>query len=390
MDKRVYFLMIMSFIVGMIEFIIGGILDLIAADLQVPISQAGYLITIFALIFAVLGPLLLVATARVERKRLTLYTLLVFLLGNIVTILSHVYAVVFIGRVITALSAALLNVLCLVLAPSMVEPRYRARAIGLVSMGLSGSLVLGVPIGLLLGNTFGWRAPFIFISILTLLSMAGVFLFMERMEPKPALPLKQQLAALKGRKIIFAHMIPFLFLGGHTVLYAYFTPFLRELLHLDANGLSTVYFIFGIAAVCGGGLGGLFADKFGAKQTMLMVIAIFAAVMFLIPSTTFSFPLFLAVMLVWGTLSWANTPALQSYLIETSPETAEIQQSLSNSALQFGIAFGSFLGGIVIEQTAVKYNGTVGGILIILALIAAMISIYEPKRSEIKAQRESQ
>lgn len=380
--------MIVSFIIGMVEFIIGGILDLIAADLQVSLSQAGSLITIFAFIYAVAGPILLIATSNIERKRLTLYALMVFLIGNLITIISGAFAAVFLGRIISAASGALLNVLCLVMAPSLVEPRFRARAIGLVSMGLSGSLVLGVPIGLLLGNAFGWRAPFIFISILTLLSIAGVFLLMDRVEPKPAVPLKQQLATLKGRNIIFAHMIPFLFLAGHSVLYAYFTPFLKNLLHLDANQVSTAYFIFGIAAVSGGGLGGLLADKWGAKQTMLIVITTFAAAMFVMPHTVVSLPLFFIIMVIWGTMSWANTPALQSYLIETAPDTAEVQQSLSNSALQFGIAFGSFIGGIVIEQTSVQHNATVGAVIVLLALLAAMISMYEPKHG-MRRQRES-
>lgn len=384
MDKRIYFLMTVSFIVGMVEFIIGGILDLVAADLQISIAKAGYLITIFALIFAVAGPVLLMLTRKMERKKLTLYSLFFFLIGNIVTIISNIYGIVFLGRIISAASGALLIVLCLVLAPNIVEERYRARAIGLVSMGISGSIVLGLPVGLLLGNIFGWRAPFLFISLLTVLSMIGVALFMNRVQARPSLSLREQLATLKGRRLIFAHFIPFLFLAGHSTLYAYFTPFLRELLNLDANWLSTVYFIYGIAAVTGGGLGGILADKLGTKRTMLMVIFSFSATMFIIPHTVFAFPLFLVVMIFWGMMSWANTPALQSYLIENWPETAEVQQSLSNSALHFGIAFGSFVGGIVVEETSVVYNGTVGAILVMLAFISAIISMYNPSKERFR------
>lgn len=379
MDKRVYFLMIVSFVVGMVEFIIGGILDLVANDLNIPISQAGYLITIFALIFAIAGPILLIATSKIERKRLTIISLIIFLFGNVVTIVSNIYFIVFIGRIISALSGALLIILCLVLAPNIVEPRYRARAIGLVSMGVSGSLVLGVPIGLVLGNEFGWRAPFIFISILTILSIVGVSLIMDRIEPKPSLPLLEQLATLKGRKIIFAHLTTFLFIAGHATLYAYLTPFLKTMLHLDGNMVSTVYFIYGIAAVSGGGLGGILADRYGPPKTIVTVISIFGLSMFIIPFTTFSLILFLVVMVLWGMMSWANSPAVQSYLIESSPETAGIQQSFNNSSLHLGIAFGSFLGGRIIEQTSVQYNATVGGILVMFALLAFFISMYRPK-----------
>lgn len=116
MNKRIYFLMIIAFVVGMVELIISGILDLIAADLDVSLSQAGYLITIFALIFALLSPVLLILTANIERKRLMLICLWIFLFGNIITIFSPTYAIVFVGRIISATSGALLTILCLVMA----------------------------------------------------------------------------------------------------------------------------------------------------------------------------------------------------------------------------------------------------------------------------------
>src|SRR5690625_7463787 len=101
MDKRVYFLMIVSFVVGMVELIIGGILDLIADDLNVTVGLAGLLITIFSLIFAIAAPILLVVTGNIERKKLTLISLLIFLVGNFVTIFSPTYTVLFIGRIIS-------------------------------------------------------------------------------------------------------------------------------------------------------------------------------------------------------------------------------------------------------------------------------------------------
>src|SRR5690625_2385837 len=224
MNKRVYILMIVSFVVGMVELIIGGILDLIADDLHVSLGQVGFLITIFSLVSAISGPVLLVITSGIERKKLTLISLVVFFLGNLVTILSSLYSILFIGRIISAVSGALLVNLCLVIAPSIVAPKYRGRAIGIVSMGISGSIVSGLPIGLILGDAFNWRAPFVVIAILTIFSMISVYFFMHKVDPKPSISLAKQLATLKSNKILFAHLSMFLFLAGHTVLYAYFKP----------------------------------------------------------------------------------------------------------------------------------------------------------------------
>lgn len=385
MNKRVYFLMTVSFVVGMVELLISGILDLIADDFQISLGQAGLLISIFSLIFAVAGPILLVATAKIERKRLTLIFLFLFFLSNLVTIFSSTFSILFLGRIMTALSGSLLVVLCLVMAPGIVEPAYRGRAIGVVSMGISGSIVLGVPIGLVLGNAFGWRAPFVLISVLTLVSMVGVTFFMEKVPPKPSIPLRQQLGTLRNRKILFAHLSMFLFLGGHMVLYAYLKPFLTTTMGLNGLWVGVVYFIFGIAAVSGGGLGGTLADKLGTQRTIVSTIAIFGISLFAIRFATVFLPLFFVVLVIWGMMNWSLSPALQSYLIETDPTTSEVQQSLNNSALHFGIAFGSFIGGIVIEQTSVLLNPVIGSILIIFSLGAALISMYGRVDANVKS-----
>ncbi|WP_339179996.1 MFS transporter [Oceanobacillus sp. FSL W7-1293] len=391
MDKRIYILMIVSFVVGLVELIIGGIIDLIAVDLQVSLGKVGFLITIYSLILGILGPVLLVLTAKMERKKLTLLFLFMFLIGNIVTAISSSYMVLLLGRIISAVSASLLINLCLILAPSIVEVKYRSRALGIVSMGISGSIVLGLPIGLLLGNTFSWRAPFLLIIFLTVLSIAGVYFFMKKVEPKPFLPLRKQLETLKNRKIFFAQATTFLFLGGHTVLYAYFTPFLKEAAGFGETMVSIAYLIFGIAAVAGGGLGGIMGDWIGTRKSIFIVAVVFSLTIFSIPHTTFSYILFIAVMVIWGAMSWAMSPSMQSYLIETSPETSDIQQSINNSSLHFGIAFGSFIGGIVIEQSTVNYNAIVAGIIVLFSIGTAYISMrggVSSEDEEEKVQRE--
>ncbi|RDI47845.1 DHA1 family purine base/nucleoside efflux pump-like MFS transporter [Falsibacillus pallidus] len=384
LNYKVYILAIVSFIAGMVELIVGGILDLVADGLDISISTAGGLITIYSLVFAIASPILLTMTAKFERKSLLLWTLFSFLIGNILAMVSPTYTILFISRMISAASGSLLVVLCVTIASSIVQEQFRARAIGIIFMGISGSLVLGVPIGLVIGNAFGWRGPFVFIVFLTVLAMAGVYFLLEKIEPKPIIPLKQQLKTLKDSKILFAQLTSFLFLTGHLTLYAYLTPFLKTALNLNAEWISIFYFIFGISAVFGGGFGGWSADKFGSKKSILTFISIFAVVLFILPKMAFSMPLFAAIMVIWSMLSWAITPAQQNYLIESSPETADIQQGLNNSALHFGIALGSLIGGAVIEQSSVMNNAFVGGAFILLSLLCAVISISRSPVQNIK------
>lgn len=375
MDKRVYFLMIIAFVIGMVELVIGGILDLIAVDLNVTLAHVGLLITIFSLIFAVFSPILLIATAKVERKKLTLICLYIFLIGSIITVIAPSYFVLFIGRIILAFSGALLIILCIVMAPTLVEEKYRGRAIGIVSMGVSGSLVLGVPIGLFFGDAYGWRAPFLLITILTALSIIGVHLLMKRVAPTPQVPLKQQLATLKNSKITLALLTTVLYMTGHSVFYTYFKPYMELTTGLDGLWISAMYLIFGIAAVSGGGVGGVLADLYGTKKTIIISVLIFSVVFYIIPFTTGILVLLSVGIIVWGILSWAISPAMQSYLIETEPKTAAIQQSLNNSAIHLGIALGSMFGGIVIEKLSLEAAPFVGGIFIIASVFTAFLSI---------------
>ncbi len=366
----------------MVELIIGGILDLVAEDLEISLGRTGLLISVFSIVFALMGPILLTLTARIERKKLTIYSLIVFMVGNLIAVFSTTFGVLMAARILSAASGSLLIVLCVTIASNIVKKEYRARAIGIVFMGISASLVLGVPIGLILGNTFGWKAPFILIIALTVLSMVGVYFFMENIQPKPSIPIRKQLQTLKDKRVFTAQLTSLLFLTGHLTLYGYLTPFLKTTLGLSGNWISIVYLIFGVAAVAGGGLGGLASDRFGTRPTILISIFVFGVAMFIIPYTTFSFPVFLIIMVIWSMISWGITPAQQSYLIELAPESSDIQQSLNNSALHLGIALGSSVGAFVIDSGSVEMNATVGGGFIVLALLTSLFSMKKVMKND--------
>ncbi|MEC0232367.1 MFS transporter [Paenibacillus alba] len=383
MNYKVFILAIACFVTGTVELIVGGILDLISTDLHISISAAGQLITLYSLTFALTGPLLQAVTVKVERKKLYLFAIFAFIVGNIISIVSTSYLILLSARILSAASSSLIIILSITLASQIVEVKYRARAIGVIYMGVSGSLVLGVPLGLLLGHQFGWRAPFVMIAILSIMSFVLIQMGLPRTPATVTIPLRQQLASLKNKRIIFTHMISILMLTGHLTLYAYLTPFLQEVLHLGPSSISLFYFLFGIAAVSGGGIGGWITDRFGPKKSIFFIVSSFAVMMVLMPFATVSIYTSVIVMILWSLLSWSITPALQSYLIQLAPESSDIQQSFNSSASHVGIALGSAIGGIVIEQSSVYYNAWVGVAFVLLALVCARISTKDSRKSDI-------
>src|SRR5699024_6604402 len=131
--------------------------------------------------------------------------------------------------------------------------------------------------------------------------------------------LKEQLATLKNKQILFAHATTFFFLAGHFTFYGYLTPYAKSILNFDGMTISILYLLYGIAAVSGGGLAGITSDRFGIKKTLLASVFVLAVSLFLIPFTTNVLIFFWILLIVWGVVSWGITPPIQSHLFEIAP-----------------------------------------------------------------------
>src|SRR5699024_10120509 len=148
-------------------------------------------------------------------------------------------------------------------------------------------------------------------------------------------------------------------------------------MNLGSSWISVFYFIFGIAAVAGGALGGGLATRLGFQKSILIILGAFSLSLFALPYSTVAMPVFIIVMMIWGALSWALAPAQQDYIVQTDPVSSDIHQSFNNSALQVGIALGSGIGGIAFSHTGnVKSMPGGGGVIVIIAFALSFVSLF--------------
>lgn len=386
MNIGIFILALATFVAGTVELVIAGIINMIAEDLHVSVGAVGQLVSVFSLVFAFGAPVLIALTSKVEKRKLLLIAMLTFLGGNILSIVSPNFTTLLIARIILAASCSIVVVTSVTMAAKTVATELRGRAIGLIFMGLSASLVLGVPLGTIIGENFGWRMTFVLVSVLSIVSLLGIIKFLPKVPPQPAVPLLKQIATLKSKKIASIQLISVLELTGHFIVYTYFTLFLKTTMDLSTNMISMVLLVFGIAGITGGWIGGWASDKFGGAITILTFLILFAASLFLLPYATGSKISLLIVVVLYGAMVWALSPAVQNYLAESAPDSSDIQLGLNTSFLHLGVALGSGFGGLLVDYYSVTINTWVAGIMVVLAFISAIYSLTINRRENTSIQ----
>lgn len=376
MNKNViiYMLAFGVFVLATAEIVVAGILAMIAQDMNVSIAVAGQLVTVFAIVISIGSPILLSLTSKMERKKLLLISFIVFAAGNLLAFFSPNFTFLMISRIVQAASMGVFTVVALTVGASMANPERRGSAIGIILMGASAALVLGVPFGTLIGGYWGWRVIFMLIFIATIFSIIGIAAFVPKMESQESVSLKTQFAVLRDRRIMSGLFITFFWVIGYQIMFTYISPFLQEAVNLDMSQISVALFICGILAVAGSRIGGYGADRWGAFRTLLVSLLLHAVALMILPWIATTFLGALIILAIWIGSAYMTTPAQQYYLVSLSPNSSGIVLGLNNSILQLGIAVGAGVGGWMLTRTSVMNLGWIGAISIIISLFAVLYS----------------
>lgn len=373
---KVYIITFICFIMGTSEFVIVGVLDKIAESTQVSISQAGQLITIFAITSAIGTPFLMQYLKTKNQQKVLMLSLLVFTIGCVAMIISDSYVLMLISRVIMAVGFGVFGVLAFIVAAKLSSPEKQASAIATVTIGYNAALIFGLPMGRYLTLLYGWKSIFWFAAVFGMISIAIIKRYIPPFEGEEAKPLREQLILMMKPKIQLGLFISFFWIVGYAVLYSYITPYLNTLNSFSEQVLSLTLLLFGISTLVGNKLGGYMGGKLGVANTVVFTMG--ANVLALICLSFFTGFTYLTIGLLvfWALAAWAPGPLLRYNIISLSAGSAGVILSLYNSTIQFGFASGAGLGGIVFDHFPVITLSWVAAGLVFVSLMLAILNSF--------------
>ncbi|RXZ77594.1 MFS transporter [Paenibacillaceae bacterium] len=380
---KIYILAIISFLVGTSEFVIAGILDMLASDVGVSLAAAGQLITVYSLAYAIGTPILIALTARMDRRKLMLSTLGLFFVGNLITVTTTGYGMLIGARIILAISTGVFMVVALTVAAKISHPERQGSAIAKVLLGFNLALILGVPLGRIIAGSYDWKIIFTGIGALSLIAMLVLLLTIPKSEGEAPVPIREQLALLKNPRISVALSIGFFWILGYMILYTYITPFLLTITGMSERMVSIGLFAFGLASLLGSQVGGYGVDKWGIPRTMIGGLIFHSGILFLLAAFSHSSMFVLPLLMLWSFFAWSTGPVQQVYLIGLAPQASGIILSLNNSIVQLGMAVGAVIGGIIVEGISLTAVGWLGGVGVAIGLVPAIFSLSMRRRSNM-------
>ncbi|WP_336208629.1 MFS transporter [Nonomuraea sp. LPB2021202275-12-8] len=342
MNRRLYPLAVGNFAVGTGMFVTAGLLPPISRDLHVSTAAAGQLMTVFALAYALLSPLLAALTAQLSRRTLLLVALGVFVLGNALTAIAPTYPLVMATRVLAAAGAAMFTPTASGVANALAEPERRGRALALVMGGLSVSSAIGVPLGTWLGEASSWRATIWLVVGLGVLGFAGVAALVPHVRTVTSGRLAERFAPLGDRRVLAVLGTQLLMFGAGFTAYTY----IGSLLDLP---LPAVLWAWGVGAIVGNQLGGRFTDAYGPRRMVLFGLAASSAFLALIPLANLALPVALVWAFFWGALGWLIAPAQQYRIVAVLPNNVPIGLGLLSSAQYVGLVVAGVMGGLALD-----------------------------------------
>jgi len=365
-----------SFMLGMSEFIVVGILPDIAADLKISEVTVGNLVSLFAFVYAPVTPLGSALSARFPRFVTHLTLIGIFLAGNLLCAFAPNYAVLVVARIMIALVSGTLVAVAMTYVPDVTTDRFRTKFIAWVFSGFSIASVVGVPVGTWVANTFGWRWAFHMINVLTIMLIVGMVVALPRNSHIVKIGFLPQFRLFFDRRIQLGVLDVVCGAAASYVFYTYLTPIMRDEVHVPEQYLSVGLVIFGAACLWSNLYGGKLADRGRGVEPLTHIRPIYCAHAVLMASLVVAHwvPVYGALLLVvLGMFMYLQNSASQVLYMDVAsqshPGSLNLAASLNSMSFNIGIALGSAVGGLINGHFGLMWLGPVGALFLVCAIV---------------------
>jgi len=359
------------FAIGTDSFVVAGVLGQVSASLGVSVALAGQMVTLYALSYALLSPVIAAAAAHWPRKRLLLAGLAVFVAGNVITAVAPSIELVLASRLLAGLGAAMFSPTATAAGASLVPPEQRGRALAIVIAGLSSATALGAPLGTFIGGWLDWRATMWFVAIVGTMAAAGVAWRLPDIPNPPPVSLSRRLAPLGDARVLLTLLTTWLVYAGLFLVYTYIGSSFDRATGGDARVLAGLLLLWGVAATAGNLAAGRLTDRFGSRRIINIAIALVALDFALLPWSSASLATAIPALIVWGVCGWGVLVPQQHRLIGITPGAAPLLLGLNSAAVYVGVSISGLAGGAALGWFDSHFLGLAGAVFITAALFVA-------------------
>lgn len=356
-----------TFVFNTSEFMPIGLLSDIANDLNISDARAGMLISVYAWVVALMSLPLMIIVSKMELKRLLLTIIAVFVLSHVASALAEGYYTLMLSRIGVACSHAIFWSIVSPLAVRIVPDDKRAFALSMVATGSSIAMVVGLPLGRVVGLYLGWRMTFLSIGVISALIFIYIAAMLPKVPSRGKFSVKRLPALLHNRVLLGVFVMSVFFATAHYTGYSYIEPFLGRVAGFTPKIVTLVLIVFGGSGM----LGSIAFSKYymsNPRRFVAVATVAPALCLLLMQVSAVSLASVLAVCVVWGAMATAFNIAFQDNVMRFAPEEAtSVAMSIFSGIFNLGIGSGAYIGGVVVTHLSLGSIGYAGGVIGLLA-----------------------
>lgn len=349
-----------------------GILPLIAEKFNVDITQAGLLVSLFALIIAGAGIIMPLLFSGFNRKKVMIAVLTIFSVCNLIAAFAPNFAVVLTSRLIPAFFHPIYCSLAFVVAASLVDKKNVPQAISKVMMGVSAGIVIGIPVTSFIANTFSYQTAMLFFTLMNIIALVLTLIMIPSMPVKEKISYGSQLSVLK-QSITWMSLFTVSAIGASLfAVYAYIAQYLQEISRISGENLSLALFLFGCASILGNFLAGKFLSRNAQKTATLYPVLFCILYMLVFVLGEFSIAM-IPVIFFWGMLNGIGNNIQQFWIMSAIPKAPDFANGLFISFGNLGTTIGTFAGGVILADIGTHYIIFGGIFFLVLTWISILM-----------------